>query len=71
MLRGKKLIVHRLRACDGQIAPGELRVEEGQLRVGCAGGTVELVEVQMEGKKRMEAGDFLRGFQVKSGEKLG
>ena len=71
MLRGKKLIVHRLRACGGYGAAGELRVEDGSLRVGCAGGMVELVEVQMEGKKRMDAGDFLRGFQVKSGERLG
>ena len=71
MLRGKKLIVHRLRACGGECAAGELRVENGCLRVGCAGGMVELLEVQMEGKKRMDAGNFLHGFQVKSGEKLG
>ena len=40
--------------------------------VGCGDGTVvELVEVQMEGKKRMGAAEFLRGYQVKSGERLG
>ena len=40
--------------------------------VGCGGGTVaELLEVQMEGKKRMSAAEFLRGYQVKSGERLG
>ena len=32
---------------------------------------MELVEVQMEGKKRMGAAEFLRGYQVKSGERLG
>ena len=71
MLRGKKLIVHRLAACDGTGIEGEVTVEDGRLRVGCAGGMVELVEVQMEGKKRMAAGEFLRGFQVKDGERLG
>ena len=42
------------------------------LRVGCGdGAVVELVEVQMEGKKRMGAAEFLRGYQVRSGERLG
>ena len=71
MLRGKKLIVHRLCACDGGGVAGELTVDAGRLRVGCAGGAVELLEVQMEGKTRMAAGEFLRGFQVKAGKRLG
>jgi methionyl-tRNA formyltransferase len=42
------------------------------LMVGCGeGSALELVEVQMEGKKRMAAAEFLRGYQVKSGERLG
>jgi methionyl-tRNA formyltransferase len=32
---------------------------------------LELLEVQMEGKKKMAAGEFLRGFQVKTGERVG
>jgi methionyl-tRNA formyltransferase len=32
---------------------------------------IALDEVQMEGKKRMSAAEFLRGYQVKSGERLG
>ncbi len=71
MLRGKKLIVHRLAACEGEGGAGEVMVEDGRMRVGCGGGMVELVEVQMEGKKRMPAEEFLRGFQVKTGERLG
>jgi len=40
--------------------------------IGCGdGAVVELVEVQMEGKKRMGAAEFLRGYQVRSGERLG
>jgi methionyl-tRNA formyltransferase len=70
-LRGKKLIVHRLCAAAEQGEEGVVRVETGRFFVGCAGGAVELLEVQMEGKKRMAAGEFLRGFQVKSGERVG
>jgi methionyl-tRNA formyltransferase len=73
-LRGKKLIVQRMKlvADTFQGEPGVLQVEGDSMRVGCAEGTVlELVEVQMEGKKRMGAAEFLHGYQVKSGERLG
>jgi methionyl-tRNA formyltransferase len=74
MLRGKKLIVHRM--CLVERHPG---AEEGMLVVhgdsmcvGCGGETVvRLDEVQMEGKRRMSAPEFLHGHQIKSGERLG
>ena len=71
-LRGKKLIVHRLHVVAGAgLQPGELQVSGGEMVAGCAGGTlIAFDEVQMEGKKRMPAAEFLRGFQVKSGERL-
>jgi methionyl-tRNA formyltransferase len=73
-LRGKNLIVHRMRvgAIYG-IADGALWVEGNEMVVGCGGevGSVVFDEVQMEGKRRMSAAEFLRGFQVKSGERLG
>jgi methionyl-tRNA formyltransferase len=72
-LRGKNLIVHRMRVGAGvSISPGEILVDGERLFAGCGDGmSMELVEVQMEGKRRMIAAEFLRGFQVKSGERLG
>ena len=72
-LRGKKLIVHRMRvAAEGGMEVGALQVQADQMLVGCGGGTaVVFDEVQMEGKRRMSAVEFLRGFQVRSGERLG
>lgn len=71
-LRGKKLILHRLYiAPDAGLAPGEMHVAAGEIAVGCGEGAIALDEVQMEGKKRMSAAEFLRGFQVRSGERLG
>jgi methionyl-tRNA formyltransferase len=56
---------------DG-IEAGVLRVAKDEMGVGCGGrGSVVFDEVQMEGKKRMNAADFLHGFQVKTGERLG
>jgi methionyl-tRNA formyltransferase len=55
----------------GEGIEGELQVEGDSLLVGCRGSILELAEVQMEGKKRMPAGEFLRGYQVKTGERVG
>jgi len=73
LLRGKKLIVHRISlASFGGIEPGTLHVLDNQLLAGCGEGTsVIFDEVQMEGKRRMSAAEFLRGFQIRSGERLG
>jgi methionyl-tRNA formyltransferase len=68
-LNGKKLIVHRMAPAGAQgfgrmerAEPGHLLVDDGRLFVACARDTwLEMVEVQLEGKKRMEAAAFLRG----------
>jgi methionyl-tRNA formyltransferase len=72
-LRGKKLILGKLRVGDGMDGElGTVVVEGGRLLVICGQRTgIELVEVQMEGKKRMTAAEFLRGYQVKTGERVG
>jgi methionyl-tRNA formyltransferase len=73
ILRGKKLIVQKMHvAGGGDGKAGVVKVQGDTLMVGCAGGSlVGLDEVQMEGKRRMSAADFLRGNQVRDGERLG
>lgn len=78
LLNGKKLVAHRLMPLDaGSLAggpeePGAVGVEQGRMFVRCGEGTwLELVEVQMEGKKRMPAADFLRGHRLVTGDRLG
>ena len=34
------------------------------LKVACADGFIHLLDVQMEGKKRMEISEFLKGFRL-------
>ena len=38
------------------------------IRVACGKNVLGLQEVQLEGKKRMEADAFLRGYQLKPGD---
>jgi len=78
-LDGKKLIVHRMAVADdasvalhGSAQPGTVRVESHRLLASCAKETwLEFIEVQLEGKKRMAAADFLRGLQLASNARLG
>ena len=73
-LRGKKLIVHAMRVADTTVdstEAGSLHIEAERLFVGCHNSMLELIEVQMEGKRRMAAAEFLRGYQIASGERLG
>jgi methionyl-tRNA formyltransferase len=73
LLQGRKLIVQRMCVAGfGECEPGVVKVDGDTLCVGCAGRSlVRLDEVQMEGKRRMSAAEFLRGNQVRSGERLG
>jgi methionyl-tRNA formyltransferase len=69
----KKLIIHRMDIAAGPAAePGQIRIEDHRLFVACAAGTwLELIELQLEGKKRMTAAEFLRGNPLSSSARLG
>ena len=70
--RGKNLHVWAARPGQGVLEGGEIAVKGGDLLVGCGGRTsLQLLEVQIEGKKRMAASDFVHGHQPRAGEKLG
>lgn len=47
------------------------KVAKSSLEVQTGDGVLSLEEVQLEGKKRMEADAFLRGYQVEEGSLLG
>jgi methionyl-tRNA formyltransferase len=70
--RGKNLQVWNAVAFDRTVSSSELKAEGDRLFVGCGRGTaIELLELQLEGKKRTSAQDFLRGYRPLPGEKLG
>lgn len=53
-------------------APGTVVKAKGQLLVSCGDGLcLELKEVQLSGKKRMDAAAFLNGNQIQEGDVLG
>jgi methionyl-tRNA formyltransferase len=69
--RGRVLKVHRARPLPGELAPGALQRVGGRVVAGTGSGVLELVEVQPEGKSRMEGEAWWRGARPANGEKLG
>ncbi|MEO6496789.1 MAG: methionyl-tRNA formyltransferase, partial [Solirubrobacteraceae bacterium] len=49
-------------AASDAVSTGQLRVVQGRLLWGCAGGSLELRDVQPPGKRRMPAADYARGL---------
>ncbi len=47
-----------------------VKADKEAIYVQTGKGILKLLEVQMEGKKRMDTGAFLRGFHVEAGEQL-
>ena len=70
--RGKTLQILKARPATASVPHAELNADFDHLLVGCGHNTsLELLEIQLEGKKRTSAGDFIRGYRPHQGEKLG
>ncbi len=80
--KGKTLQVHRAQPLQHavKLTPGEVAVEGMRLFVGCGKNkdedkdtdtALELIEIQLEGKRRMTAQEFINGYRPKSGDHLG
>lgn len=71
--RGKVLQILKARVADNSVGdPGSAHPTRSRLVVTCGGGTaVEILEAQIEGKKRMDAAAFLNGHRLVENELLG
>jgi methionyl-tRNA formyltransferase len=69
-LRGQRFHIWRARAIERSLPPGTLRIEGRRLFAGCGQGSLELLEVQLEGRKRMDTSAFLNGLSLEAQEVL-
>jgi methionyl-tRNA formyltransferase len=60
---GRLGVLRATLAPTDEIEPGELQARDGRLLYGAASGALELLEVQPEGKRAMDAADWLRGHR--------
>ncbi len=70
MLKVTKSRICRREGCFG--VPGEvISLEGGEIEVACKEGTLALLSVLPEGKRRMSAQDFINGRRISVGDLLG
>lgn len=72
LLSGKTLKLWKVRVVEGGGKAGSvIEIGKESFTVACGEGAIEVLEVQLEGKKRMSAGDFLKGSTLNIGQELG
>ena len=71
--RGQLLHLWRSRLVPQRwnLAPGALVQEDGVFAIGGDGASLELLEVQLEGRKKMPAGVFANGHRLTATDRLG
>jgi methionyl-tRNA formyltransferase len=67
-LEGKLLKIYKARLAEGEGKPGEvIKSQPGFLRVATGKGALDILEIQIEGGKKLGTEAFLRGRRIKEG----
>ncbi|HKJ81519.1 MAG TPA: methionyl-tRNA formyltransferase [Ignavibacteriaceae bacterium] len=62
----KQIKIYKTKNSDSEkLKPAEIKQTKRELFIGTGKGTLEVLELQQEGKKRMTTEEFLRGFSFK------
>lgn len=70
--RGQQLTIFQAKPVEGNLSAGILRAEKRRVLVGCGQNTaLELLEIQLAGKRRMTAEALLNGYKLSENEQLG
>lgn len=63
MHEGRQIKIYRTAPVTApKLSAGQILAEKTRLFIGCAEGTLEVFELQLEGRKKMGAAEFLRGY---------
>lgn len=71
--KGKQMKIWKVSVEETAVseAPGTvMQVTKNEIKVACGTGAIAITELQLEGKKRMTAHDFLLGVKVQVGDKF-
>jgi methionyl-tRNA formyltransferase len=66
-----RLKLYRTRRAEGEGPPGEVLAAGDRLRVACGEGAVDVVRIQRPGGRKLGPKDFLNGYDLLEGERLG
>jgi methionyl-tRNA formyltransferase len=67
---GKRLKLLEIKKSEKTLPAGEVAAEDKKIFIGCANGSIEILELQLEGKSAMDSAAFLNGYKDFIGAKL-
>ena len=70
MWQNRLVKILRTRVCDGSGRPGTILSADKRLVVACSDSALEVKELQLEGKRPLQAHAFLQGYRLAPGEFL-
>ncbi|MFA6118365.1 MAG: methionyl-tRNA formyltransferase [Parachlamydiales bacterium] len=59
----KELKIFKIKIMDINLAPKEILIQNNTITIGSQDKAIQLIEVQLEGKKRMSASEFVHGLK--------
>ncbi len=62
----KLIKIYSSKPSEENLGPGEVKQTKTELFIGCAKGSLQILELQQEGKRRMHTEEFLRGYSFKN-----
>jgi methionyl-tRNA formyltransferase len=66
-----RLKIYETHRAEGEGTPGTVLDADGPLLVACGEGAVEVLTLQQPGRQRLDAADFLNGYALDTGDRLG
>ena len=66
-LEGKIFKIWRAKAAQDELGIGEIQIQGKSMKIGCKDGAIEALEVQLEGKRRMDTASFVAGIKIQNG----
>ena len=67
---GKRLKLLKIAKSEKTLTTGEVSLENKKIFIGCGKGSIEVLELQLEGKNAMDAKTFLNGYKDFIGSNL-
>ncbi|MDY4592305.1 MAG: methionyl-tRNA formyltransferase [Eubacteriales bacterium] len=66
-LGGKIFKIWSAKIVEDELGIGEIGIVNKTMKIGCRDGAIEALEVQLEGKRRMDTASFLAGYKIQNG----
>lgn len=66
-LDGKIFKIWRAKVAQDELGIGEIQIQGKSMKIGCGDGAIEALELQLEGKRRMDTASFVAGVKIQNG----